>query len=303
MISRYKQGEVLWIDIESPTSAEIATIKDEFKIPNSIVGELINKTYRSKVDNFGSIIYTILHFPSFDEKTNKKTEKEIDFILGKNFIITVHYEMISSIYEFAKFFEMNAFLNNESSINHSGYVFYNLIKRLYDEVVLELDEINFRLEKIEQNIFDNREGEMVEVISNMNRSLLDFKQAIRFHREIFKSLDNSSRDLYGDSFSYYITSIIGDYSKVEGLLDGNKEILKDLKETNDSLLTHKTNEIIKVLTVMNFIILPLTLIAGIFGMNMNFVFIHTMKDFAIIVGGMIGLILIMLMYFKFKKWL
>jgi magnesium transporter len=168
--------------------------------------------------------------------------------------------------------------------------------------MLELEDINDSLRDIEKNIFDGHEGEMVAVISNLNRTLVDFKQAIRFHRETLRSFESAGTQFFGNEFSYYLSAITGEYNKVQNVLDGHKEILDDLKDTNDSLLTSKTNDTIKKLTIMTFIMLPLTLITGIFGMNSEIIFIKSLGNFGTVLLLMIVIGIVMFAYFKKKRW-
>nr|MBP6912541.1 hypothetical protein [Candidatus Paceibacterota bacterium] len=121
--------------------------------------------------------------------------------------------------------------------------------------------------------------------------------------ETLKSFENAAKAFYGDKFQYYLDSMISEYNKLQNKLDGHKEILNDLRDTNDSLINTKTNSTIKTLTVMSFIMLPLSLITGLFGMNMEFTIIQKPDDFIVLIGGMVVLGIIMYIFFKLKKWI
>lgn len=302
MISKYKYKDLTWIDIENPTKDQILHLASEYDIPSLVIDETLKETERSKVDKYDNLIYLILHFPILHEDGSVK-EKEIDFVLGRDYIITVHYEPIENLASFANLFEPDSILESGIKGNHSGYLFLHMISHLYNSSLVELEDINIHLKKIEHEIFSGKEENMVQEISKVNRKLLDFKQAIRFHREILKSFESAGREFYGIAFTYYLSSITGEFEKVHSMLDSHKEILNDLRVTNDSLLTTKTNETIKTLTIMTFIILPLSLITGIFGMNSEVVFITNSKDFIFVIFAMVLTGLVMFIYFKNKKWL
>lgn len=303
MISKYTYKKLTWIDLESPSREEILRLMEEYDIPALPAEELITKSVRSKVDVYDNLIYLILHFPIIGNHTRKQGEQEIDFIVGKNFLITTHYETVDPLHTFAKIFEVNSILDKSNIGDHAGYLFYFIIKELYRHSMIELEELNSSLKDIENSIFEGKEGAMVETISLTNRKLVDFKQAIRFHGETLRSFERVGKDFFGESFSYHLSAITGEHSKVASMLEGHKEILKDLKETNDSLLTNKTNETIKTLTIMNFIMLPLTLITGVFGMNADIIFINSLFDFIIVISAMTVTGLTMFMFFKKKGWL
>lgn len=304
MISKYTYNKITWIDLETPTRDEVLSLVGEYNIPLLVVDDILEPTVRSKVDKYDNLIYLILHFPNLKHAKNRGVEQEIDFVIGKNFIITTHYETIDPLHEFSKIFETNSILNKSKNLGeHAGFLFFYLIRELYKYLHIELDDLNKYLLKIEKKIFEGKEGEVVEDISSTNRKLLDFKQSIRFHREILKSFESAGKDFFGGDFSYYLGAIIGEYNKVQNILDGHKEILNDLKDTNDSLLTNKTNETMKILTVMNFVMLPLALITGVFGMNSEIIFIKNISDFFIVLGAMVLTGIAMVIYFKKKKWI
>jgi len=144
---------------------------------------------------------------------------------------------------------------------------------------------------------------MVREISQVNHSLLDFKQATVYHQEILNSLEEIGSKFFGKDFNYYLRDINNKYRKVSHILDTNIENLKELRGTNDSLLATKQNEIMKIFTILAFVTFPLSLLASIFGMNATFIPVIGMKhDFWYIMGGMVAAIGIMFAYFKYKKW-
>ena len=301
MISKYTYDGITWIDMQSPTQEEIFYIVDEYSIPPLVAEEFMSETMHSKVDLYNNLIYLILHFPIEHAVDSEKTEHEIDFIIGKNFLITIHYEHINSLHKFFKKFEKNLLFNEKNISDHAGYLFFHLVKELYKDVLSELENMNMDLKKIERGIFQGKEKETVKIISNVNRKLLDFKQAMRFHFETLKSFESAGKKFFEPEFSYYLEATISEYNKIKNVLDNHKDLLIDLRETNDSLLSLKTNEVMKNLTVLNFVMLPIALIAGIFAMNSKLIL--TISQFYCVIGAMILFGILMFIIFKTKKWL
>ena len=157
---------------------------------------------------------------------------------------------------------------------------------------------------MEKSVFEGHEKEMVEAISHVNRDILNFRQAIRLHGNVLVSFEHASAKIYGDDFGYYIRAAIGEYQKIASALDGHRETISELRETNDSLLTTKQNETIKTFTIMAFITLPLSLIAGLFGMNVEHTpLVGIPGDFFIVMGIMLGTLIALFVYFKRKHWM
>lgn len=304
MILRYQYKNIKWIDLESPTKEEVREIMEEYGIHPLVADELLSPTLRPKVDLYDNLIYLIIHFPIVYNSHGKSGGQEIDFIIGKEFIITTHYELIDPLHEFSKVFEVNSMLDKSDIGTHAGFLFFYIMKELYHTLMLELDNIGTELEEIEDRIFSGEEASMVERISKVNRDLLNIKQAIRPHGAVLDSFEIAGKQFFGADFEYHLRSISGEYYKAFNLLEGHKETVLDLRDTNDSLLITKSNETMMKFTIMAFLTFPLALIAGIFGMNTKVMpIVGVAHDFWIIVGSMAVAVAVMFIYFKFKKWM
>jgi magnesium transporter len=306
MISRYSYSGLTWVDLENPTQEEVAHVLSEFDLPALVGEEMLTNTLRSKVDLYDNFMYVILHFPTgAGEEFAKSGEQEVDFVLGKNFILTVRYELIDPIHQFAKLFEKNSFGTSEKMMNHSGYIFMEMMKQFYRNSLKELETIGLAIRDIEYRIFEGQEESMVKEISRTSRRLLDFKQAIRFHQDVLRSYESVSARLFGDDYVYYASLISSEYNKVSSLLESHRDTLSELQRTNDSLLTTRSNEIMRTFTIMTFVMIPLTIITGVFGMNTDsdLVFIKTISDFFFVIGAMVLTAFIMFLFFRFRKWL
>jgi magnesium transporter len=303
MISKYTYKKLTWIDLETPTQDEVTSILEEYRLPSLLGEELIAPIPRSKVERYPDSIALVLHFPTLHRVKREKSEQEVDFIIGKNFVITAHDEPVDALNEFSKLFEINSALGESIPSEHAGHLFYFMIREMYRHTLLELESISGAIRDIERKLFEGDEHHMVAAISKQNRSLVDFQQTLRFHREVLSSFERAASDFFGEAFSYYLGAITGEFNKVEQMLKGERETISDLRDTNDSLLASKTNDIMKKLTIMNFIMLPLGLITWIFAMHSDIVYIKGMDDFLLVLGSMALIAIAMYIYFKNKKWL
>lgn len=303
MISRYTHQGITWVDIESPTKEEMAHIMEEFSLPSVVGEESLSNTLHSKVELFDDCIHMILHFPPSDRDVAKGNEQEIDFIISHDVLITVHYESIYPIDQFAKLFEKT--INHQKHALHGGLLFVQLMKQIYQHSLHKLDAITKTIQEIEYYIFNGKEDMMVKKISYTGRKLLGFKQALRFHHDILRSYDTASTRLFGQDYGYHASIVLSEFNKTNSLLESNRDALAELQRTNDSLLSTKTNDIMRTFTIMTFVMMPLTIITGVFGMNtsMSLIFIQDRADFFFVLGAMIFTGLTMFLFFKIRKWL
>lgn len=303
MISRYKYRDLTWIDMERPSHEEVRQIMEEFDIHPIVADELLTPSLRPKVDHYENFIYLILHFPAIRHSHNNSSQ-EVDFIIGKQFIITVRYELLDPLHKFSKVFEVNSILNKSEIGEHAGYLFFYMIRKIYASLGHELSIIGERLRDVEDRIFGGQERQMVIQLSTVHRDLLEFHRALRLHKGVLISLGVACEEFYGKEFRHYTDDIIGEYYKVEEMLEDQKEVLSDLRLTNDSLLTTKTTEIMKTLTITTFSMLPATLLVSIFGMNAKHIpIIGSPYDFWKILAFMVIAVALSFLFFKRKRWM
>lgn len=303
MLTRYEQQDLLWIDLISPTPAEVRSLMHEFKIDPSVAQELLVPSFRQKVERRGEVIYAILNFPAL-RTVGQRPEHEIDFIIGKRFLITTRYEGIDPLHAFARAFEVNAILGRGRGATHGGHLFIELARDLYRALAEETLLLQRRLSDIEEQIYNNQERQMVLEISHTGRIIHDFRQSLLPHREMLASLEPAATRVFGAEFSYHVRDLLGVFEQVDHALQNVREALHELRETNNSLLSTKQNEAIKILTMMAFVTFPLSLLVGIFSLDTTYVpIVGQNGDFWIILGIMGGIVALFYIFFKRKGWL
>lgn len=303
MITRRTFGKITWVDALRPTESDLEDLRHEFGVQEIVTNELGKPTFRPRVDIFKNYIYLILHFPVIHHKPNQPELWEIDFIVGKNFLITAHYHETDTWPTLVSYIE-ELYSEKSRDIVHGGFLLYYIASYLYRSLDMRINEIEQSLDIAEEGIFKNSQFKMVEYLSYINHDILDFKKAVSPHQEILSSFESAGKQFFGEKFTHYLSALAGEYSKIATRIASSKESLRDLQQINDSLLNTKTNHVIKSLTIMAFITFPLTLMAAIFGMNTsNTPFIGHPYDFWIVVGIMFVGVLGMIALFRYKKWL
>ena len=303
MLRTYRGGTVTWIDLESPTREEVRSIVETFGISTMVAEELLLPSTKPRAEFYNNYLYLIVHFPAL-RHSHRTLEQEIDFVVGKHFIITTHYDMLDPLHKFTKLFEVNSVLNADNLGEHAGYVLFYILKHLYKSVEHENDYVKRHLATIEESIFSGQEVRMVEVISQSARDLLNLRQTIEPHREVLHTLESEGAKLFGEEFVPYLRGISNEYYRVHNRVMRNTESLHELRETNNSLLTTKQNETMRVLTLMAFVTFPLSLVVSIFNLNAKYNPVRNIPyDFWFIIGAIIFCGVLMFWYFKRKKWL
>jgi len=291
MITTHKYKTLTWVDLESPVVEDIKILMQQYNIPPIVADELLKPTIRPKADIYG-----------ISRKVSEPCE--VDFILGKNFIITAHYKSIIPLHELVKIFEVSILLKENHFAKSVGRLTFLITKKLYDYALRQLEHIHSKISEIEERMFTNQEKEMVKEISYVQRDTLEFQRAIHAHGSVLKSLYETDTKITGKDFTHYLNGMLAELARVENLLDNSKETVELLRDTNDSLLSSKTNEVMKTLTVMAFVTFPAMFLATLFSMNTRWLpIVGVPGDFWIVLFLMLAGAFTAFSFFKRKKWI
>lgn len=304
MLTRYTQKNLTWIDLVAPTAEEVRGLMKEFGF-NPLVGqELLSVSFKSKVERFDDSTFAVLHFPASLKAKLERPTHEIDFIIGKNYLITTRYENITPLGGFAKAFEVEAVLGREGQHVHGGHLFAAVMRNLYRALVLDTDSLKQKLETIEDHIFDGNEKKLVIDISLVGREIYDFSQALSPHKEVLSTLEAPIARLFGQEFSFYMRGISAEFERLQNAVENLRESMSELRETNNSMLNAKQNEVMKVFSVLAFVFVPVSLIMTLFQMGLpGTPFLNGGINFWEALAAMLLISFIFFYYFKKKGWL
>lgn len=266
MIRRFEKEGVVWVDLEAPTGDEVDTVSKEFDLDPRVRAELLALTPRPRAERYGPHLYVVLHFPAWKHTHQISPHQEIDFVLGKKFLITTHYETIDALHKFSKLFEVETILKKDDDIDAST-LFAAILAKLYRAVAYELQHLHETLLEIEKKIFLGQERTMVEDLSRVSRECLSFKRALSLHDEILEGLKIMSVDIFGTRLNEYLQGVLQEHLRITDSLSVRREELAELRETNNSLVSTKQNEIIRKLTVLTFLGLPASLTLTLFTLD------------------------------------
>lgn len=305
MVTRHTHGDIVWIDLVQPTRDEVRELMNEFALDPMVADELLSPSARNYVDTQSSYFYLVLHFPAFRHTHDLAgVAQELDFIVGQKWIITTRYDTIDPLHTFSKVFDVDSLLNKGQEPQHAGNALFAMLSGLYRAQTDELSYVGDQLDIAEERVFSGDERRMVIELSNIGRDLLNFSQALGPHREILESLEKPGAALFGYEYIRKVRAIRGEHERLHATVQAHHGSLRELRETNNSLLSAKQNEIMKKFTIMAFLMLPLTLVAALFGMNVtDMPIVGDPNDFWIILGMMISAVLVVYLYFRHKEWL
>lgn len=298
-------NNITWIDIQNPKQKDLDELKEKFDLHPFIIQQFLPNLHRPKIEEYPNQLFIVLHFPVYNSKTRQTKPVELDLIIAGDTLITSHKDEIPSLSTFFDDCQLQDY-HQARYFQNKGYLLFSLLDWLIDSCLPMLDHISEKIEKIEKNVFQGKEKEMLTEISIVKKDVIDFRRALKPQRSVLEILGKKSQRFFGMGLKPLAQEIIGSSIRVWNILENHRELINSIEQTNNSLLSYKLNDIMKFLTVVSFITFPLSVIVGFFGMNV-FGNIPAIED-----GHYVWLIILVLMftttgimvtYFKRKKWL
>jgi magnesium transporter len=293
---------VSWVDFEEPSHDDILYLQEHFNIHPLAIEEFFTPTYQPKAVNYNNCLFLSIHIPLFDIEKRTTYSGELDMIITKDYLITAHRHRI---YQLEKFFHDISTSEGKQRLHLSktpAHLLYTVLEILLESCFPRLDHISKNLDNIEDQVFAEKEKEMVLEISIVKRDILNFRRAIKPQRAIIESIIQKENGLIPSDIKPYFQDLIGTNIRIWNILENNKEIIESLEETNNSLLSNKLDMTMKVLTIFSAILLPMTAYSNIMAMSVAIPLTHNPNAFWIHAGIIVLISLLTIIIFRWRKW-
>jgi magnesium transporter len=299
-------GEGLrWVNIEDPGAAERGWLEEHFDFHALDLEDVLSRNQRPKIDTYDDYLFIVLHFPIFDPAVGRLGAGELDLFVGPDFLITIPNQPLQPVEYLFERCRSKEELREQLFSRGSGYLLYRVVDDSFDYCFPMLRKIGNKLDALEQEIFEGRSEEIVRDISNAKQEIINFRKVIRPQRPVLRDLESVKRRYLAPEIDLeiYFDDIVDAHERIWDMLENYKEVVEALEETNESVISHHVNDILRVLTAISVIVLPLTLLASIWGMNVRVPGEHGIAGFWIVIGSMFAILVAMVAYFRRRGWL
>ena len=298
------QGDkTTWVDVTKPTQQDVEYLKNQYHFHPMVLDELIPRAYYPRLEIRPDYLFLTINYPAYHETNREVAPRELDILLTKDTIVTNHHRPLPLLDNLFKICQRPEIEGEQYLNKGAGYLLFSILDIFWRDCLLKLEKIDGEIEQIERKIFQGKEKEMVMEISHIKTDIIDFWRIVEPQLEIIRLLENAGPKFFGEELTLYFSDVLGTYDRIWQTLRGHKETVFALEKTNQSLLTTKTNEIIKILTIFSIITLPLVVWSSIWGMNVALPFGKHDAGFWIIILLMAISIGGMFLYFRKKRWL
>jgi magnesium transporter len=300
-ISSSKVNKIDWMMVRKNDTKSLKYLKDEFDFNDIDLNDVGPPIQSPKIAYRNDYAFMVLQYPVYNNKNGDIHTAEVNFFILKNRLITVD---ITGVVDLQQLFR--DFSSGILNVDNIPKLTYLLVNTLNESTYPLLRVMTTDIEKIEDRMFEDYKREFIKNLLRVKTNIVRARQAVQGQDDILKKLQKYFDDSFKNhkKLDVYFTQLIDDTIDIKNRLLLKKETIDALHETHQSLSDFRTNEIIKTLTIVSFVVFPLSLLAGIFGMNaVNMPIVQHEYGFYILIGIMLGGCFAMLSFFKYKKWM
>lgn len=296
-------GGLRWYHAEDPQPADTAWLADQFSFHPLDLEDVASINQRPKLDVYEEYLFLVVHFPRFDKDRGRLHAAELDMFIGPDFVVTLPEESIVPLPAMWQRVREQPEERDALLAGGSGRLLYEILDRCVDACFPMLGQLGRKLRRLEDDIFEGRSREIVKEISNTKQEIINFRAIIRPQRSVFRALERAKQAHFGEELDVYFDDLTDATERIWDVLENFKEIVEALESSNESVLSHKLNDVLRVLTAASVVLLPLTLIASVWGMNVHVPGEGNLAAFWIIVLGMAGILVTLVLWFRSRGWL
>jgi magnesium transporter len=283
-------GGLTWIDIEPPTERETEYLAQHYPFHPLDLDDTLSRKQRPKIDEYKDYLFLVFHLPRYRKDEQVLTTSQVAVFIGPDYLITLHSGELKPLVKLFKECQLDEESRQEYLSKGSGYLLYRILDRLVDYCLPILDKVGNGIEEVEERIFAARRSGMIREISRLRRDVIAFRRIIWPMRAVIGSLEPKIRRFINTDLTVYFGDMVDHLDKIWDGLDEYKEIIEGLNDTYDSLATNRTNEVVRILTIIATIMLPVTVVASVYGMNISLPFMDS--DYALLYVFLIMLAII-----------
>ncbi len=292
-----------WIRLDRPTQDEMAGLAERFGWHPLDVEDVLSKRQRPKIDEYSDYRFVVLHFPVYDKSIGRLNAAELDVFIGPTYLVTLPNVELLPVTRLSERSLEDADLRDSLFSKGSGYLLYHVLDDLFDYCFPILDKIGYKLDRIEDEMFEGRSEEIVRDLSNVKQEIISYRKIIKPERSTLRLLERHVDSFLPEELELYFDDIVDAAERIWDLLDNFKEVVEALEDTNESVISHRQNDVLRVLTVFSAVVLPLTFVTSLFSMNVQFPGFGTTWGFVTAAIVLVATVMGLLAFFRYKRWI
>jgi magnesium transporter len=303
-IETIQQGRVTWVNIERITQADLEFLREEYPHFHPLdLEDLQSRIERPKIDEYDDYLFVVMQFPLWDPVQRISRAAEVDLFVGSGYLITVSDGTLKPLRHLFDQCRTHDHVREQVMGRGASKIFYTVIDRLVDYILPILYKVDANIRDLEEEIFTEDSRRVMQDLSFIRRDIIALRRIIRPQIAIVENLEKVDRPFIREELDVYFGDILDHLVKSWEIVEDHLEVINGLADMADALVTYRLNEVMRILTVISVIMLPLTLVSGIYGMNVLLPLQTTDWAFLLVIGLMAAIAFTMLFYFRRRGWL
>ena len=307
-IQTLSHGRVTWINIVHPTPADVDELRNLYPYIHPLnLEDVQSHMERPKIDEDEDYLFLVMHFPQWDAAKALSRPREVDMFVGRGYVITVHDSTLRPLITLWEDCIKEEERRERVLGRGSNHAFYMIVDQLVDYILPILRKVDGNIRRIEEDIFTASTRDIIRDISLVRRDVIALRRIIRQQVPIVEQLERVEHPIIHDDLEEYFGDIADHLYKARDIIDEDFEIISSLADTADTLASHRINEVMRILTVISVIMMPLTLVTSFYGMNVPLPgqsgFFFNDEPFWLLSILMLILAVGLLLYFRRRSWL
>lgn len=295
-------SSVMWLNIDGVHQAEIIDqVGKSFGLHPLVAEDIASTGQRPKMEDFEDYIFVVLRMLRFDNKENETKTEQISLILGRNFVVSFQ-EDEGDVFDHLR----ERLRSNKGRIRKMGsdYLAYSLIDSIVDNYFIILETLGEAIEDIEERLVTNPTSATLQTIHDLKREMIFLRKSVWPLREVINKLERSESPLINKSTYIYLRDVYDHTIQVMDAVETFRDMLSGMLDIYLSSVSNRMNEIMKVLTIIATIFIPLTFVAGIYGMNFQYMpELGQTWSYPAVLILMLVVAMLMVAYFRKRHWI
>ena len=303
-VRKLKRDGLTWYDFVNPTEADVRYLERNFDFHPLDYGDVRSTKQRPKLDTYDDYLFLIVHVPHFDKASRRVVQEEVDIFIGQGYLVTLHSGRVKPLSNLFGEIERSQPRRERYLTKGSGFLLYELVSRLFADGFPMLDKIATRINALELKILKgNKAKDAAEELSYLKLEIINFRRIIRPQRALIRQLEAVRKRFLPARLDVYLDDVHDSLERMNDLLENYREVAQSLEDTNETFIQHRTNNVVKVLTLVSLVTLPGASISGLLAMNLRYPFPVDERLFFIAVGISVAFAVLLFSYMYFRRWL
>ncbi len=299
-----QHGATTWLDLISPSADDVAALQARYPHFHPLnLEDIRSRIERPKLDQDDDYLFLVMHFPQWDSQGEVSRASEVDFFVGRDYVVTVHNGSLKPLMRSFQHCQAEDAARAELLGRGGTHAFYTLLDQLVDYIFPIMSKVDRRVEAIGDALFESNAKRTIREIALLRRDIISLRRIIRAQIPIVQKLEAVQHPILHAEMEEYFGDIADHLFKLRDIAEENFEVINSFAEAADTLASYRINEVMRILTVISVIMLPLTLISSIYGMNIDLPFADDPNAFMLTAVIMILVALLMLLIFRLRHWL